>query len=186
MLLKDLNSIWSIVGFLTFLATAWPVFHLALQYHYSVKGSILSSGLGACFGGVLLFAENGRRGISQFIALLCPFAVTAIVYYLIPNRLGLLYALILSLSVLVMTHVQHTPSAAAGGRNELVAKFTALHSIQRRKQLQKFFFHWALFGVSSTLIHKIFQTQLAVYVPLLAFAVFAGSVQTSPVPEESR
>jgi uncharacterized membrane protein len=176
---------WNIMGFLVFLTAAWPLYQLTMQYHYSAKGSILSSAIAASFGGLLLISRRSTsKRWTQRLTALSPFVLTTVVYLIIPHKLGLLYALTLSLVVQLLAQRKLSNSFSEGSRSELLLKLTSLNSELGASHLQKLFFYWASFCLISGLLHRMLPSQLSVYIPLLAFAVFSGSVQNLRASEE--
>ena len=186
-LIHDVRTMWSIMGVLAFLIAVWPLYELTMQYHYSAKGSILSSAIAVSFGGLLFVSRRSSSGNwTQRLTTLSPFVLTALVYLIIPHKFGLLYALTLALGVQLFS--QLTPSAPhnEGSRSELLAKLASMCSEQSAIHLQKLFLYWAPLSLASSLLHRLWPSQLSVCVPMLAFAVFSGSVQNLVASEEPK
>lgn len=174
------------MGFLVFLAAAWPLFQLTMQYHYSAKGSILSSAIAATFGGFLLISRRSTSDMwTQRLTALSPFVLTTLIYLVIPHKSGLIYALTLSLITQILA--QHMLSShAEGSRSQLFSKLTSLSSERCAAHLQKLFFYWAALSFTSSLLHRTWPSQFSVCLPLLAFAVFSGAVQNYRALEEPK
>jgi len=186
-IMRDLRSMWSIMGILVFLAAAWPLFQLTMQYHYSAKGSILSSAIAATFGGFLLVSRRSTSEMwTQRLAALSPFVLTTLIYLVIPHSSGLIYALTLSLLTQILAQRMLSSSHAEGSRSQLLSKLSSLSSEQCTAHLQKLFFYWAALSFTSGLLHRTWPSQYSVYIPLLAFAVFSGAVQNCRASEESK
>lgn len=147
----------------------------------------MSSAIATSFGALLIASRKSRTAWwSQLLTVLSPFVLITIVYLLIPNKSGLLYALTVSLGLQLLIQTRSPSVQHLGGRTELFSKLTALTSEQSAQSMQKIFIYWAPLSLLASLLHRVFPTQLSVYIPLLAFAVFAGSVQNPPMAEESR
>lgn len=175
------------MGILVFLAAAWPLFQLTMQYHYSAKGSILSSAIAATFGGFLLVSRRSTSEIwTQRLTALSPFVLTTLIYLVIPHSSGLIYALTLSLLTQILAQRMLSSSHAEGSRSQLFSKLSSLSSEQCTAHLQKLFFYWAALSFTSSLLHRNWPSQYSVYLPLLAFAVFSGAVQNCRASEESK
>lgn len=175
------------MGFLVFFTAAWPLFQLTMQYHYSAKGSILSSAIAASFGGLILMARKSETNMwTQRLTVLSPFVLTTLVYFIMPHKSALLYGLVLSLGIQLFNQMKFPFSDHTGSRSELLTKLTSLFTARSSVHLQKLFLYWATLSLASTLLHKIWPSQFTVCIPLLAFAVFAGSVQNSLAAEESK
>jgi hypothetical protein len=178
---------WAMRTVLGFLVISFPAHQLALHFYYSSKGTLLSGGLAACFGGLLAWSLSSKHGKHQdALILLSPFALITSLYLVMPTQLNLLYSLVVT-SVFLAFVLQTPPNKSLlGGRTELISKLQPIAFSQMGFALRQTFFLWALFALGSQVIYSATLSHSAAFVPLLAIAVSCTAVQTSRVTKESR
>jgi hypothetical protein len=173
--------------FLGFLVVALPPYLLALHYHYSSEGILLSSTVAGCFGALLswqLYRKGAAPGaLTVTLGLL---GLCGCIYLIMPTQLNLLYALVVVSAYAIYLTQQNSENSVAGGRSELLLTLNPLSASAIATTLQKTFVLWTILSLLAQVLYKLTHMQPIALIPFVAIAVSCSAVQNSWADKEHR
>jgi uncharacterized membrane protein YsdA (DUF1294 family) len=176
---------WSIKTFLSFLVVVLPPYLLALHYHYSSEGILLSSALAGSFGAFLSWQMlHKRTNPSNLTVSFGLLVLGCCVYLLMPVLLNLLYALVVISSFALYMTQPNSEKMVQGGRSELFLTLNPFSASEIAPALQRTLLLWAFFSVLAHALHKLIHTQWVALIPFVAIAVSCSAVQNLRADKE--
>ncbi|MBM3381233.1 MAG: hypothetical protein FJY29_02215 [Betaproteobacteria bacterium] len=178
---------WSMRTFLSFLVVALPPYLLALHYHYSSEGILLSSAVAGCFGALLSWQLMHKKlnpgALNVQLSLL---ALCCSVYLVMPMQLNVLYALVVTSAFAIYVAQQRPGTPVEGGRSELLLALSPLAAQGMAMALQRTLLLWALLSLVAHALYKLTHIQSLALIPFVSIAVSCAAVQNSWVAKEQQ
>lgn len=170
---------------LWFFVVAAPYYLLGLHFHFSAKGSLLSSAIAAAFGGLNSLAAKKHTVWQPALTLLSPFAFIGSFLLFCPAPVSLLFGLTLTALFVILCKAEHGAySIVREGRGELSLLLQSAADSHLTQKYAQLFRSWSIGTLVTFTVYSMFPSPWIAFIPLTAIAVLLSSVVNSGAHKE--